>query len=115
MYTLGLVLAELLSGERLCPGTSQIEVMLKHDEAAEFELPRAVSTSFLAPIVERAVRKAVADRFPSAAAMRTELEAVVTVLGPPTTTSGTILLPEHLRSAATPGSTVDLTDDSEPS
>jgi hypothetical protein len=75
-YSLGAVISEMVSGERLVRGESEIEVYMVHIGDAPLALPAAVGDSPLGPIVARAVSKRPEHRFASAAALLEALEQV---------------------------------------
>ena len=78
LYSLGLVLAEMVGGQRVVTGESEIELLMAHVGPEPHELPAAVRESPLGPVIERALRKTSGERFPSAADMRA---AVAQALG----------------------------------
>jgi serine/threonine protein kinase len=75
LYSLGLVMAEMLTGRLVFGGPSAIQVLM--DQASDVPVPLAaeVSSSPLGPVIARATRKHVSARFESAQAMLWALEA----------------------------------------
>lgn len=110
LFAVGMTMARLLSGERFM-GDTLVEVVCSHMGSDPIEVPRAVQLSELWPVVERAIRKKPEDRYQTADEM---LDAIDCVLGPlsvgPTSASGTLLMPEHLESEASPNSTIRIDD-----
>ncbi len=76
LYSLGLVMAEALTGQVVYGGANGFEVCLAQLAATPAPLLPEVLASPLGPVIAKATQKAVADRFPSAAAMKAELESV---------------------------------------
>ena len=110
VYATGLLLCELLSGEKMVKADRMIDALMKHTDPAEHELPNSTANSHFRSVVARAVRKSPSERYPSAADMLRAVDSVVRLVGPPTTASGTLLLPEHLCSDESSSSTLDLSD-----
>jgi serine/threonine protein kinase len=77
LYSLGIVMAEALTGRRLVVAPSPVESLMRHIAPEEHRLPEEVERSPLGPIICCAVRKRAADRYPSAAAMLADVEAVL--------------------------------------
>jgi serine/threonine-protein kinase len=75
LYPLGLVMAEMLSGQPLVAGERAAEILPRHVSPQPHVLPQAVTKSPLAAVVARAVAKAPEQRYRSAAEMRAALEA----------------------------------------
>jgi serine/threonine protein kinase len=107
LFSVGVVIAEALSGERLA-GETLIEVVRMHLDDAPIPIPRAASISELGPIVARALEKRPDARYPSACAMRLDLENALPADSMPTAAAGTLLLPSHLESELRPSSTLPL-------
>ncbi len=72
VYALGLVFAEMLSGEPVVKAASQIDVLMAHAADAALPLDAPVSQSPFVSIIERAIAKTPAQR-PSAMAMRADV------------------------------------------
>ncbi|MCC6525682.1 MAG: serine/threonine protein kinase, partial [Polyangiaceae bacterium] len=77
LYALGLVLAELVGGERIVRGESGVDIILSHVADAPHVLPEAVRRSPLGPVVERAIRKAPEERYGSAREMAAAIGAAL--------------------------------------
>jgi eukaryotic-like serine/threonine-protein kinase len=75
VYAVGAVLAELMSGAKLVPGSTDIELYMEHISDAPFELPAELVGTPLGAIVARAVAKKAGERFRSAGEMLAALEA----------------------------------------
>jgi eukaryotic-like serine/threonine-protein kinase len=102
VYSLGAVLYELLTGEPPFDGESFVTVVLKHvHEQPPSVLERRTDCPVrLAGVVERALAKDPADRFPTMDAFAAELEAILVALerGDPETAS-TLTVPARAVSA----------------
>ncbi len=66
LYSLGLVMAEMLLGEPLIKGNSPVDVYIVHVSAEPLALPPAVRDGPLGPIIARAVEKKPEDRYRTA-------------------------------------------------
>ena len=77
IYSLGTVLAEMVTGERLLPGDTEIEVYMAHVADEPMELPASLLQSPVASVVARAVSKQPAERYQTAPAMLAALEQAV--------------------------------------
>lgn len=77
LYSLGLVMAEMLTGRLVFGGPSAIQVLM--DQASEAPVPLAaeVSSSPLGPVIARATHKNASARFENAQAMLWALEAAL--------------------------------------
>ena len=76
IYSLGLVMIETLTGDRVVTGDSIVEIMLKQASAEPIELPdRFVGTS-LGAIIDRATTKDLTLRYTSAMDMLSDLDAL---------------------------------------
>ncbi len=76
LYSLGLVMAELLSGRKLIDGKNEQQVFLTHLSAQPHPLSEAVKESPLGRIIEKAIEKEPGDRFASAEQMLAAVEVV---------------------------------------
>ncbi len=85
VYSLGVVLYELLAGDLPFPGESFVAVALKHvNEPPPSLLERRPDVPLrVAAVVERALRKEPSERFPSMRELIAELEACLAELGEP--------------------------------
>jgi len=77
LYALGLVLAEMVSGERVVKGEALIEVYMTHIADRPLELPARAASTVLAPIIRKAIAKQAGERYESATEMRVALESAV--------------------------------------
>jgi eukaryotic-like serine/threonine-protein kinase len=75
LYSLAIVLAEMLSGSRLITG-DPVQIMTFQLSHEPLGLPAEVTQSPLAHVVERATRKNPAERYASAAEMLRDLESI---------------------------------------
>lgn len=110
VYSTGLLLCELLSGDKVIKASGMIDALMKHTDPAEHILPASVMNTHLRSVVARAIRKKPSERYASCADMLRDVDSVLRLVGPPTTASGTLLLPEHLSADEGSASTQDLTD-----
>ena len=87
VYSLGVVLHELLTGEVPFPGDNFVAVAMKHINEPPPDLleKRPDVPLRVAAIVDRALQKDPADRFPSMHAFAAELDAALHELGSPDT------------------------------
>jgi len=76
LYAVGLIMAECLSGVRVCRGETPFSILAQHTSSDPHDLMPAVRASSLAQIIEQAVAKDADDRFHSATAMREAIEAI---------------------------------------
>jgi serine/threonine-protein kinase len=76
VYSFGLVMAEMIAGSPIVAGNSQIDVLMAHASADQLALGPAVMSSPFAAVVQRAVAKSLAVRYPSAMQMRADVVAV---------------------------------------
>jgi serine/threonine-protein kinase len=76
VYAMGAVLAEMLSGQKLVPGETEIEVYMAHVSPQPFVLPPVAAESPFRWCIETAVRKRREDRYSNAQAMLAALEAI---------------------------------------
>jgi serine/threonine-protein kinase len=95
VYSLGVVLYELLTGELPFPGESFVAVALKHvHEPPPSVLDRRPDVPpRVAAAVDRALAKDPQDRFPSMDAFAAELEACLAALARPDDAGATVVLP----------------------
>ena len=76
LYAVGLIMAECLSGVRVCRGETPFSILAQHTSSDPHDLMPAGRASSLAQIIEQAVAKDADDRFHSATAMREAIEAI---------------------------------------
>ncbi len=81
LYSLGVVLFEMLTGQVPFHGASPVAVAMKHvrEEVPDVQLLRPEISAATAAVVERAVAKDLERRYPEAASMLAELEDVLTI------------------------------------
>jgi eukaryotic-like serine/threonine-protein kinase len=77
LYSLGLVLAEMIAGRPVIEGDVHVTIMLQHASDDPLALPSEVTNGPLAEIVAQALDKRLERRFRSASAMREALSAVL--------------------------------------
>jgi serine/threonine protein kinase len=82
VYSLGLVMSEMLSGERVVKGEALIDIYMTHIAPSPLDFPPVVQGSALYGVIQRAAQKDPAARFPSAGAMLAALHEAVPALGP---------------------------------
>jgi serine/threonine-protein kinase len=81
LYSLGVVLYEMLTGTVPFTGESPVAVAMKHvrEEVPDVQLRRPEISAATAAVVDRAVAKDLDERYPDAATMASALEDVLTV------------------------------------
>ena len=81
VYSLGIVLFEMLAGEVPFKADTQVAVAMKHvrDQMPDVQRLRPEVSSALAAVVDRATAKEVENRYASAADMTADLEAVLAI------------------------------------
>ncbi|MFO0617630.1 MAG: serine/threonine-protein kinase [Polyangiaceae bacterium] len=70
VYALGLTLAEMIGGERVVRGSSELSLLVLQAAETPHELNDVVRRSPLSAVIARAIAKRAEARYPSAAAMR---------------------------------------------
>ena len=74
LYALGLVMAEAASGVRVYDDGSAMQIWMRQTSAEPAPLPPIITSSALGPVIVRATRKKVSERYPSAEAMLADVE-----------------------------------------
>jgi serine/threonine protein kinase len=77
IYSVGLVLAEMLIGRPVVTATKEIEIYMTHGSDEPLDLPEVVLSSPIAPIIRRAVSKPLEVRYHTASQMLADLRAVL--------------------------------------
>lgn len=76
IYAMGLIMAEMLAGEKLIQIESVYDTIMYQASDKPVKLPRPVADSAFADIVERAVEKDTSERYQTATDMYLDLEAI---------------------------------------
>ncbi len=81
LYSLGIVLYEMLTGEVPFRGDSPVAVAMRHvrEEVPDVQLLRPSVSAATAEVIDRAVAKDLAVRYPDAASMVADLEEVLAI------------------------------------
>ena len=81
LYSLGVVLFEMLTGDVPFHGSSPVAVAMKHvrEEVPDVQLLRPELSAATAAVLDRAVSKDLARRYPDAASMVADLEEVLAI------------------------------------
>jgi eukaryotic-like serine/threonine-protein kinase len=88
LYSTGVILFEMLTGNRPYQGTTAVEVMQQHVNGRRPTLP--VSCASLEPLLDRLMARDRADRFSDAAEVRAALNGAITLLTTPAGQSVTL-------------------------
>ncbi len=80
VYAVGLVLAEALAGAPVYDGPSEVHIWLMHTQPGPAPIAPLAASSALGPIIARAVEKDASKRYPSAAEMLEDVEAVLATM-----------------------------------
>ncbi len=96
LYSLGLVMAEMLTGKKVVQSPALLDVYMQHIDDRPFELAQEVTESPIGPIVQRALAKVLDLRYSTAAEMSADLDGAVP---PPASaeplSARTIEMPSH--------------------
>jgi len=81
LYSLGIVLFEMLTGDVPFKGDNQVAVAMKHvrEELPDVQVRRPEVSAALAAVLDRATAKELDRRYPDAASLITELEDVLAI------------------------------------
>jgi serine/threonine-protein kinase len=81
LYSLGVVLFEMLTGDVPFHGDNQVAVAMKHvrEELPDLQHARPEASAALAALLDRATAKSTAERYADAAAMIADLEEVLAI------------------------------------
>jgi serine/threonine protein kinase len=82
LYALGLLMAEMITGERVVQGNALIDIYMEHISDAPFDFDPKVKSCALFPVIDRATRKVIEARYQTASQMLGELRQVLPGLGP---------------------------------
>jgi len=105
IYSLGLVLAELISGKRVIAGNALIDVYMAHISDGPLDFGPTVTSSPFWPVIERATQKLLSDRYGDAASMAADLARVRQSL--PGAGVSTLVAAPAVRSSASPRSSME--------
>ncbi|MEA2747798.1 MAG: eukaryotic-like serine/threonine-protein kinase [Myxococcales bacterium] len=100
LYALGLVMAEALTGKQIYGGDTAMQIWIKQTSDEKVPLPHVVLGSVLGPVIARATAKSTTERYPSAAAMREELETLLSAASAATDPLAKPMVPELTRITA---------------
>ena len=100
LYALGLVMAEALTGTQIYGGDTAMQIWIKQTSDEKVPLPHVVLGSVLGPVIARATAKSPNDRYPSAAAMREDLETLLVAASAATDPLAKPIVPELTRITA---------------
>jgi serine/threonine-protein kinase len=77
LYSLGLVLAELVTGKKVAHAEAEIDLLMTHLSPAPLALTEAVLESPFADVIRRSTEKDPSARFPTASEMYAAIDAVM--------------------------------------
>ncbi len=115
VYAVGLILSEMVTGQRVVQSPALLDVYMQHIDDRPFDQPSKVRDSVIGPIVARAIAKPLADRYGSAAEMGAALDgAVPSLAGSEVRGARTIQMDRPAQLSAVLESTLPLADDRAP-
>jgi len=115
VYAVGLILSEMVTGQRVVQSPALLDVYMQHIDDRPFDQPSKVRDSVIGPIVARAIAKPLADRYGSAAEMGAALDgAVPSPAGVEPQDARTIQMDRPAQLSAVLESTLPLADDRAP-
>jgi serine/threonine protein kinase len=82
IYSLGTVMAEMITGDKLVTGDNVIDVYMMHVANTPLDLPAVVADCLLGPIIKKALGKTSALRYESVSAMAVEVDRVLSAFAP---------------------------------
>lgn len=82
IYSLGLVMAEMLAGQVIIGGTNPIKILTEHITDDVVRLPVAIESSPLVAVIRRATAKSLADRYSAADHMLADLRQTTDGMSP---------------------------------
>jgi serine/threonine-protein kinase len=82
LYALGLLMAELITGKRVVAGNALIDIYMMHISDDPFDFDPMVKSCALFPVIERATKKVIEERYATASEMLADLRAVLPGMSP---------------------------------
>ncbi len=77
LYALGLLMAEMITGNRVVAGNALIDIYMMHINDAPFEFETKVRDCALFPVIDNATKKVLEERYQTASQMLNELRVVL--------------------------------------
>jgi eukaryotic-like serine/threonine-protein kinase len=107
LYAFGLLLAELVTGERVVKAEQPLDRLMVHAKKEEHLLDSSVATTPLGPVIAKAIRKKQEERYQTAGEMLQAVEEAIgkrseaaSGMGAPRALEGTLVMQEVLDFAA---------------